>query len=279
MQRAFNKVMRRLAPKAPAAAPDFSEIEVFSWSPASGHRNFGDHLARVVVSKVLADRGHVIEEAVRQPRRLLAIGSVIHFARTGDVVWGSGVNGKEMDPAVHRYSQLDVRAVRGPLTREFLLARGIAVPEIYGDPALLLPVLFPGRFVPVARRPHVVVPNLHDMRLLTEQGAKDLVSPLDSWNRCVARILEAEFVVSSSLHGIVIAEAYGIPARYVRLSETEKSFKYDDYMRGTGRGPIEAATSIAQALEMGGQPPPVFSAQALLDAFPLDLWQDGDRPE
>ncbi|KQP21184.1 polysaccharide pyruvyl transferase family protein [Pseudorhodoferax sp. Leaf265] len=273
----MQKTLRRLVAAPPPPAPDFSEVEVFSWSPASGHRNFGDHLARVVVTKMLADRGHVIEEAVLRPRRLMAIGSVIHFARTGDVVWGSGVNGKEMDPSAHRYSQLDVRAVRGPLTREFLQARGINVPEVYGDPALLLPLLFPGRFVPTAQRSHVVVPNLHDMQILRDQGVADLVSPLESWNRCVARILEAELVVASSLHGLIIAEAYGIPARYVRLSDTEKLFKYDDYMRGTGRGGVEAASSIAQALEMGGQSAPVFDAQALLDAFPIDLWRGGDR--
>ncbi len=276
MNKALNKLRRAFAPMPSTAPVDFSEVDVFSWSPATGHRNFGDHLARVIVTKVLADNGHVIEEAVQHPKRLLTIGSVVHFASTDDVVWGSGVNGKVAEDE-HRYRQLDVRAVRGPLTREFLMARGIAVPEVFGDPALLLPMLFPGRFKPTATKPHVVVPNLHDMRLLVEQGVPNIVSPLDSWNRCVARILEAEFVVSSSLHGIVIAEAYGIPARYVRLSDTEKAFKYDDYMMGTGRGRIEAANSIAQALEMGGQAAPVFDAQRLLKAFPLDLWHDGDR--
>lgn len=224
------------------------------------------------MTKILSDHGHVIEESVRKPRRLLSVGSVLHCARTDDVVWGSGVNGKVAETE-HRYTQLDVRAVRGPLTREFLLARGIAVPEVYGDPALLLPTLFPGRFNLSASTSHVVVPNLHDLQFVRERREPNIVSPLDSWNICVARILDAKFVIASSLHGIVIAEAFGIPARYVRFSDIEKPFKYDDYMLGTGRGRIEAASSIAQALEMGGQPGPVFDAQRLLRAFPLDLWQ------
>ncbi len=280
MSRAADRLRGLFAPKVQAAdSGGFPEIDVYFWKPVSGARNFGDHLARVLVTKILADRGHVIEEAVRAPRRLLTVGSVLHFARTGDVVWGSGVNGKAIDEGHHRYGTLDVRAVRGPLTREFLMRRGIAVPEVYGDPALLLPTVFPGRFRAVRRRHHVVVPNLHDLEALQRQGVVDLVSPLESWNRCIARILEAELVVASSLHGIVIAEAFGIPARYVRLTDTEKPFKYDDYMMGTGRARIGAATSIGEALEMGGMAPPVFDAQRLLGAFPIDLWAGGDQDE
>jgi|GEM_PF-3718721 len=43
-------------------------------------------------------------------------------------------------------------------------------------------------------------------------------------------------------------------------------------MMGTGREEIEPATSIADALRMGGMQPPVFDSQKLLNAFPTDLW-------
>jgi len=253
----------------------YPHVELFFWKPEGSRLNFGDHLARVIVTKLLADRGHLLEEETARPRRLFAIGSVLHFAADGDVVWGSGVNGK-VDPQLHRFRALDVRAVRGPLTRDFLAARGIAAPPVYGDPALLLPALFPGRFARDAQRPYAVVPNLHDLELAQRAGMRHLVSPTWSWNRCVAEILKAELVVSSSLHGIIIAEAYGIPARYLRLSDTEHLFKYNDYMLGTGRKEIEPAGSVEEALEMGGMPPPVFDADALLAAFPLDLWSRPD---
>jgi pyruvyltransferase len=51
--------------------------------------------------------------------------------------------------------------------------------------------------------------------------------------------------------------------------------KYQDYALGTGRTEIESASSIAEALEMGGMPAPVFDEEALLGAFPIDLWREG----
>lgn len=253
----------------------YPHVDLFFWKPECGQLNFGDHLARVIVTKLLASQGHLLEEETAESHRLFAVGSVLHFAQDGDVVWGSGVNGK-VDPRQHRFRKLDVRAVRGPLTREFLMARGITVPEVFGDPALLLPTLFPQRFARHVKSRYVVVPNLHDLKLAQEARMRHVVSPMWSWNRCVTAILEGELVISSSLHGIIIAEAYGIPARYLRLSDTENIYKYNDYMLGTGRGAIEPAGSVEEALEMGGMPPPVFDPEALLAAFPFDLWSPLD---
>jgi pyruvyltransferase len=272
MQRPLSRISW-LNGKSPAKLrEDFPTVELFYWAPSDDTQNFGDHLSAVIVNRLLSYFNHVLDEAVAQPARLLAVGSILHFARDGDTIWGTGVNGK-VQVSEHRFRTLDVRAVRGPITREFLMKRGIAVPEIYGDPALLLPRLFPGRFRASGQRPYVVVPNLHDLETLSRES--NIVSPLLAWNTCVERILEASFVISSSLHGLVIAEAFGIPARHLRITETEHMLKYQDYALGTGRTEIESASSIAEALEMGGMPAPVFDEEALLGAFPIDLWREG----
>ena len=69
----------------------------------------------------------------------------------------------------------------------------------------------------------------------------------------VKKILEAKFVVSGSLHGIVVAEAFGIPARLLRVTEVEHLFKYEDYYAATGRKEFKIAYSLDEALLMGGQ--------------------------
>ena len=262
-------LVKRLAGMEKAARAPYPSLEVFSWEPGDGRRNYGDHLARVIAQAAAARRGLTLDEEIAAPHRLFTVGSVLHFARDGDTVWGSGVNGKI---ALERIGarRLDIRAVRGPKTAAVLRKLGMTVPDVYGDPALLLPKLFPDRFKPDPVRDYVIVPNLHDLALIEDR--ERLVSPLMGWNRCVAAIVSARFVVASSLHGIILAEAFGIPARFTRFSPTESAFKYDDYAQGTGRSTLEPATSVEQALDMGGHPPIAFDADRLLASFPYDLW-------
>ncbi len=127
-------------------------LPLYYWEPRVHHdfSNFGDALSEKVVEKVV---GHPLITTFSNcllqncgKKKLLAIGSIIHMAEEGDVIWGAGINGKHLDDTdkqIYRFTNLDVRAVRGPLTRRFLLDMDIHCPPIYGDPALLLPRLFP----------------------------------------------------------------------------------------------------------------------------------------
>lgn len=235
-----------------------------------GTRNFGDHLSRVISRCVALEHQLTFDDEVARERRLLAVGSILHLAQDDDVIWGSGVNGKIAHSQIIAKT-LDIRAVRGPKTAAVLRALGHKVPEVYGDPALLVPRYFGQRFVVKPCRDYVFIPNLNDLGFDIE--CERFASPLMGWNRCLEEIVSARLVISSSLHGIVLAEAFGVPARQVRLSDTEPQFKYDDYALGTGRQCLTPARSIAEAMELGGDRPMVFDGQALVDAFPVDLWR------
>ena len=88
-------------------------------------------------------------------------------------------------------------------------------------------------------------------------------------------IASAGLVVSSSLHGIVVAEAYGVPAVPV-ASSTEPVFKYEDYYAGTGRELPAPAATWQDGLRAAPAPPiSHWSPEPLLDAFPADLWEPG----
>jgi pyruvyltransferase len=263
-----------------------AEVELFSWNPRQpvcrgrGKRfvpierpvnNFGDLLGPIIVERIrqLAE----LPNEATAARRLLSVGSVLHFARDGDVIWGSGVNGK-VSADSYAFSGLDVRAVRGPLTRAFLQDRGITVPEVFGDPALLLPHIAPELVAAARHKEHkvTVVPNLQDLRLHRFlRLLPNVLNPRSGLRRCLYRIVQSELVVGSSLHAIVVAEAFGIPARVVG-SEVEHDFKYSDYYAGTGRSTYSAAPTIEEAIRAGGEPLPLLSVQPLLDAFPADLW-------
>jgi len=252
----------------------YPHVELFFWRPDDGTINFGDYLSLVVVEQCLRQSCHTLADETSRQIRMFAIGSVLHYARDGDVIWGSGINGRpDQDDLNRRVQTLDVRAVRGPRTQEVLRRRGLTVPDVFGDPALLLPQLFPGRFQRRRTRPWIFVPNLHDIRMI-DPASDNVVSPLGSWNRRIEAILEADLVLASSLHGLIVAEAYGIPARYVRLSNGESEFKYRDYYEGTGRFDVEFASSLEQGREMGGAAPRNLNRAPLMSSFPIELWRE-----
>ncbi|MBT9589511.1 MAG: polysaccharide pyruvyl transferase family protein [Thiobacillus sp.] len=246
------------------------------WEPGDQRINVGDYLSRVIVSEMLSLRDQEISDKKDKSKRLLAIGSILHFAKSDECVWGSGVNWK-IDLAMHRFSRLDVRAVRGPLTRDYLQQRAISVPEIYGDPALLMPLFFPADLLrPEARgsAPYLVIPHLHEAVEKFGAYREHVLRPTCKPATFVAELLRARLVVSSSLHGIILAEAYGIPAVYLDMGNGESSLKYDDYYYGTGRMNYHTAHSVEEALAAGGNAAfdLVRIQQGLLGAFPRDLW-------
>lgn len=251
---------------------DVAGVDIAAWNPVRGSdrwgrpvllarpvRNFGDLLGPVIVRELVAQLGLA---AASDRRRLLAVGSVLHFGRPGDVVWGAGRNLKAGAPP----DGLDVRAVRGPRT-----AADYPGVVVGGDPALLLGGLRPDLLVDPARRSGiVVVPNLNELVHVSDRRA--VLSPRAPLARVLRAVARSALVVGSSLHGVIVAEALGVPARAVRTT-AEPAFKYEDYYLATGRDPEQVvAGTVEEALERGGAPGPEWDPRPLLGAFPTDLW-------
>lgn len=242
---------------------------LFWWQPAENYSNFGDDLSHVIVEKISGKEIHC--SPLDAPERILfAAGSVLHFARNGDIIWGSGFREDPMQE--RRFSQLDVRAVRGPKTREFLLRKGISCPEVYGDPALLMSTLFPEFKKEEKIFDYIIIPNLGEMSAFTPY--KNVVLPTEPWQEIVKKINQSHLVISSSLHGIIVAESYGVPARLLKMTWIEALLKYEDYYLSTGRPHFCYATSVQEALAMGGEEPPHMDTKALLNSFPWDYIEE-----
>ncbi|MFB6489522.1 polysaccharide pyruvyl transferase family protein [Xanthomonas perforans] len=241
--------------------------------------NFGDLLGPIVVNAARRATGAIGGDAGAD-RTLFSIGSVLHEASDGDVVWGAGINGKKRETQ-HSFSRLDVRAVRGMHTARKLEQLGIDVPPVFGDPALLLPILRPEMTAWTERKTRslAVVPNFNEIAAF--RGHPGFVSPLGDPDKIIRAIAESEAVVGSSLHAIVIAEALGVPAVAIE-SAVEPSFKYQDYYSGTGRARSDyiMATDLEEAVRSlpssDGLGP--WDSSALLEAFPKDLWRSATAP-
>lgn len=241
--------------------------------------NFGDYISLKLVERIV---DAPVEVFYRYPnnkkKKLLAIGSILSFAVDNDVIWGSGINGKLLRKDQYTFGTLDVRSVRGPLTKQFLMDNfGIEAPEVYGDPALLFPYFFPE--FQKKENPsydYIVIPHYTELKLFPKEGNPHIVYPTDPWDEVIERILDSRFVIASSLHGLIIAEAYGIPARLLKVTDNEPMFKYQDYYEGTNRQNFQFAVSVEEALMMGGEPPFECDLEKLYEAFPIEYWPYSD---
>ena len=250
---------------------------LFYWDarPRLGFSNFGDAMSVSIVERILGRSVGTTSAATPGHQKFLAIGSIVNYAEEGDLLWGTGVNGKYSKNSDYCFTSLDVRAVRGPLSREFLAKLGIACPEVYGDPTLLLPKLFPEfEKSRVPSQDYIIIPHFSDEHLF--EDLPNMVSVKEDWQEVVRRILDSKFVISSALSGVIVAEAFGIPARLLvapNENNTETLFKYADYYYGTNRSNFHFATSVEEALQMGGEPGVECDLERLMEAFPYDKFR------
>lgn len=259
-----------------AAYVESCDFPLFFWKEGN-FTNFGDYLSLKIVERIVGSSVRFYNKKnLRQDRKLLALGSIFYFANENDVVWGAGINGKRPDKKDYSFTNLEIKAVRGPLTKIFLKENfGIECPEIYGDPALLVPYLFPEfKRNENPSRDYIVIPHYLDVKHFKRSDDDHVVYPTDPWNTVIEMVLDSKFVISGSLHGIIVAEAFGIPARALRISDAEPIFKYQDYYLGTGRAEFQFATSIEMALMMGGEPSFKCDLKKLYESFPFYLYPD-----
>ncbi|MGE0718266.1 MAG: polysaccharide pyruvyl transferase family protein [Alphaproteobacteria bacterium] len=274
------------------AALDGAMLRVFWWQPSPTtprdprlamrrtggtfvHGNFGDLLVPHLLPR-LTGLPPIHHE--RAAPRLFTIGSLIQTTADGDVIWGTGLNGgsPEMrnDPRT-----LHVYATRGPLSLEYLRRRGYDVGRVKAtfDPAALLGHLFAREIAQLAARPgrrkkdFIVIPHYRDesaMRRLHPEYDDRIRSVDTPFFALIGDILDAELVVSSSLHGVIIAESLGVPAVWHRPIMGENELKFTDYYLGTDRWRIVRAESLAEALRVSPMPLPKLDAAAMLATFP-----------
>lgn len=259
---------------------DEGKVPVWWWTEAP---NFGDLLAPWLVRKIT---GREVVYSNKYERCYVVIGSVLGQVRRHAIVWGAGSFGTEL---FGRYRGINVQrfsprarycAVRGPLTRNKLRMAGIGCPEVYGDPALLVPDYYSPRIdkqyeVGIVLRwsesswfESLDIPGLRKIFLKTE----DVEGTIDA-------MLSCRRIVTSSLHGLILADVYGIPNVWLG-SSTPKGleFKYWDYLISVNktRPPVQVdftaehwtLARMLDELPFDGRPIQI-DLQALRDACPF----------
>ena len=240
--------------------------------------NLGDYLGFVVAEFMLEKKGLTLDTWVPQIKHMNSVGATIFSSYQITTIWGSGVHHSEgiFLKQLHYYPfrRLDIRSVRGPLSREVLLKMGHKCPEVYGDPAILMPFIY---------QPHVnktneilVIAQLRtEMKFKAEHPDLNMISMnTNDYRTVIDAIASSRKVISSSLHGLILAEAYGVPAVIFRGLAKNVDFKYHDYYTSTGRYDVHLADTFEEACVMEPQPLPDLKPlqEAVMKTFPYDLW-------
>ncbi|MGG0716268.1 polysaccharide pyruvyl transferase family protein [Robertmurraya massiliosenegalensis] len=150
-------------------------------------------------------------------------------------IWSAGFIRYSNDPE-YSLRRVNVASVRGEITRsrlEKILNRKLDVPT--GDGGLLASLLLkkqPEKKYQVGIIPHMREKGEARIIELTEKYQRSVLiditaDPLD----VLKTISQCEFILSSSLHGLIVADSFGIPNK--RLVYTNNlvgdGYKFDDY--------------------------------------------------
>lgn len=218
------------------------KIVVNYWIPPAGNPefyNFGDDLNRFLIELITGKKvipyAYSFTSKVKNRINYLCIGSIIcQLANEKSVIWGSGVLSPTDDL---RKVPLEVTAVRGPLTRDYLLRNGVDCPEVYGDPALLLSRFYQPKQLNkkymMGIIPHYVDKNHPSLDVYRD--ADDIllldVQQYGSFQSFINKLCSCQFIASSSLHGLILSDTYGIPNVWVQFSNkiVGGRFKFEDY--------------------------------------------------
>lgn len=293
-----------------------------SFVQAGTYANLGDALSPVMVSLLSGlPCSHKAQES--DQLRMGAVGTIAHSFKGGEVwIWGTGTSkytnplskkGDKLPFVAPEAARFRVAATRGPVTRRILGENAALGAAVYGDPVWLLPDFYRP---PVKKRWKLgVIVHLADLKdrsfdaavkeaylrygIPAEmQGEVRLINTVtkitaDALRARLDDILECERLVSTSLHGMVFAESYGIPCLYfsprgranglAQLDLTDEDsvdLRIIDLYRGLGRSKLSVYVQdrkqptdwahLMQTIDKVWEPV-TFDTAPLVEAFPLRL--------
>lgn len=202
------------------------------WHDNEGVSNFGDLLGPYIAEKLTGKKAKFYPSSRWPwPKTYMIVGSILGAANRNCIVWGAG-----MIDRTDKIGKAKFLAVRGPITRDCLLKQGHKVPEIYGDPAILMNKLYSPKVEikhEVGIIPHIVD---YDKILKNNKYNYKIIDLRKSVEEVIIDIISCKRTISSSLHGLIISHTYQIPSIWMKFSDKlyGDDMKFYDYLSSVG---------------------------------------------
>lgn len=214
-------------------------------------RNWGDDinifLLQQISGRKIIVRNQSLFHRFSKKINYICIGSILGlYENQNSIIWGAGfIEGNQCLLS----KPLKICSVRGKMTRDLLLKAGYDCPPVYGDPALLIskfytPLIKEKSTFRIGFILHYVDEGNQLIKEIVENNddcIKISLTDYDKWTDVIDKICSCELIISSSLHGLIVSDTYGIPNVWARFSNRIVGgyFKYLDYFSSVGRIDIE----------------------------------------
>ena len=250
--------------------------------------NVGDGLNPYLIPKISGRPIHRARTTLYTHVR--AIGSLISSVNRHSYVWGSGsIDGKS--PAA-RLESNRIRALRGHKTLALIHECGYSIDSIpLGDPALLMPRFFPGFRRPKTHRVGII-PHFSDLQFFfkgmwsipNEAKVIDVRSEPETF---ISELLSCDFTISSSLHGLILSDAYEVPNVWISFPNEllGGAFKFLDYYSTTddiyqdcahAKSDNDLKDIVRDIISVARVKRFKYDLDDLLNSFPSDIWPYAD---
>ncbi|MCL4640019.1 MAG: polysaccharide pyruvyl transferase family protein [Pseudosphingobacterium sp.] len=163
---------------------------------------------------------------------------------------------------------MNICSVRGEMTKgrvEKILGRKLNVPT--GDGGIITPYLFDK---PIEKKYQVgVVAHMHEQdhptfqRVLNFHKGSKFINLRDDPYQVIREIASCEVIISSSLHGLIVADSFNVPSQWIIVTDALKGdgFKFADYYSAFGLKP--------NPIPMPDESVPVPTVNQVIDQFKI----------
>ena len=201
----------------------------------NGIKNVGDIL-NIDIMEHYCGKQAINYPGLHYFKHYLAVGSVIHTMNENSVVMGSGL--------IHPTKLQDIKglgkilALRGKETKKYLeLTYNKTFDVPLGDPALLFPKIYNPKINKTNEFGLVLhyVDENHAVKNSVKAMGGKIISVRQDPEAFIDEIKSCDKIISSSMHGLILSDAYNIPNKRIVLSDNifGGDFKFNDYYSTT----------------------------------------------
>lgn len=212
--------------------------------------NFGDLVGPWLASKLTGRPVINVNKEKFSSNAIFGVGSIIHlinYHHQACKIWGSGlITDHNIDKTMKNLKEANISriaSVRGKLTGSYLKQYDFNFPDIYGDPGLVFSKLYEPNSIFLESK-KIIIPHYTHYHFFNSLALDEyvIIDVRDGVTQVIDQIANADMVISTSMHGCILAQSYSIPWIHLHINDDMRLlgdlFKFNDFFTTLDRSRI-----------------------------------------